>query len=139
MNKTRNAGRTPLGAMYQTTFVKPWHDTRAVARAAAKAATDELRERAVTELAQRSRDEARATGASRFIGKPCPRHDSAERYTLDGKCVLCTKERNGVRAGRMRMPEKLRGNIHSIRIPVVGRERNKKQEVAAPVLELDAE
>jgi hypothetical protein len=131
---------TPTGAMYQTTFVKPWQDTRATARAKAKRATDELRERAVNDAAKRSRADARASGASRFIGLPCPRHVTAERYTGDGKCVLCVQERNDANAGRTRLPVKLRETINTIRIPVVGRERGKVRLTApSPVLELDAD
>lgn len=85
-----------------------WQDKRAEARAAAKLALDALRERAIDELATRSREEARSRGAARYIGRPCDRHASGERFVANGCCTLCARESEDARCGRVRPPEKLR-------------------------------
>lgn len=42
-----------------------------------------------------SQQEAKSQGLSRFFtGKPCKRGHICERYSADGDCVLCKKERN---------------------------------------------
>jgi hypothetical protein len=116
--------------------VAHWQDTHAASRAKARAATDAVRDRAIADLTKRSRADARAADAKTFIGRPCDRHANAERYTIDGKCVLCVQEYNNARRGVVRAPVKLR--VNRIRIAVIGRERPKHQTTAAPVLELDA-
>jgi hypothetical protein len=102
--------RDPVGVAH-------WQDQRAAERAAAKAKTDELRQRILNERAESNRREARTRGAKTFIGKPCVRHDSAERYVTDSRCVLCVKEKNDAQAGRSPSTEKLRINKISQRIP----------------------
>lgn len=41
--------------------------------------------------------EAARRGEKQYVGKPCPQHPDAKRYTSNGACVECTKTR---RAGR---------------------------------------
>lgn len=111
--------------------VTRWTDTRAAARATAKAKLDEMRAGAIEALAKKSRAEARERGAPRYIGKPCERHDNAERYTSDGKCVLCSQEHQAARHGRPQKAVKLRAV--TIRNPIVSKFTGR----AAPVIWLD--
>jgi hypothetical protein len=93
----------------ESSLTEKWKgDGRTEARAAAKAKLDELRDRAIKELAERSRADAVARGARRFIGKPCPRHVSAERSTRSGRCVYCAREAAAAHEGAPRVCGELR-------------------------------
>ena len=111
------------GARPEGTDIKKWADSRAAARAAAKAKLDEMRQGAIAALAKKSRKEARERGAVKFIGLPCERHDNAERYVKGGGCVLCVQEKNAAKRGKTIMPIKLRESmsLRNLRPPVVGR------------------
>ena len=37
--------------------------------------------------------EAARKGEKRYVGKPCPEHADAQRYTSNGACVECTRVR----------------------------------------------
>ena len=100
----------PISTCYgaQTLHLEHWTNKRAAARAAAKVALDAAREKAIDDMAARSRKAARACGAPRFIGRPCSRHDNAERYIANGECVFCKREKNDAMRGVARPPENLR-------------------------------
>ena len=54
-----------------------------------------------------SRNAAIELGARRYFdGKPCPHGHVAERYTLNGYCVDCQRQRN--REDRARARERMR-------------------------------
>jgi hypothetical protein len=82
-------------------FIARWRDRpkRTKERARAQAELDAIRADAVAALAIRSRSEARERGAKRFIGLPCTRHNSAERYSVSGNCCHCVSERTAARRG----------------------------------------
>lgn len=124
--------------------VAHWQDRRCKERAKAKAATDAAYAGAVAALAQKSRADARSRRAPRYIGTPCPRHDSAERYTASGQCIYCDREVTAARRGAPQIFGTLRGSVHSARPRTSHRPQfftrgKAKLEGAAPILELDAE
>jgi hypothetical protein len=113
--RCKNAQRTP------SADIQEWVDRRAEARAKAKAALDELRASVLWRVASQNRNEAKARGVKRYIGHPCDKHDTAERYTSTGHCVICAREiRDQVRGTptvNLRLDRKLRRK--SVRAPLV--------------------
>lgn len=56
-----------------------------------------------------SRRDALAAGLTRyFTGKPCKNGHAAERYTSDGRCVVCSMERNREHRQKPGVKERLR-------------------------------
>ncbi len=46
--------------------------------------------------------EAAHKGEKRYSGKPCLEHANAKRYTINGACVECTRERRAKRGDEIR-------------------------------------
>ena len=46
--------------------------------------------------------EAAGRGAKRYRGKDCAEHPGAERYTINGRCVDCTREVSEARQDEIR-------------------------------------
>jgi len=121
--------------------LRQWQDRRKGARAKAKEQTDAAREGAIAALARKSRVDARARGAKRYVGMPCERHDSAERYVATGQCVFCDAEWTSARRGKPRSFGRLRGSIHRVRPMTSHRPQTIRyaKPGAWPVLLLDGE
>lgn len=93
-----------------TVALEPWKNSRTEAQAKAKAELDRARAGAVAALAKKSRADAKARGAARYIGAGCSRHASGERFTVSGICVLCAAEYQAARRGKPQQFGKLRGD-----------------------------
>lgn len=134
----RHLGKIEVGPHDPPT--EPWKDTRVAARAKAKAATEAAREGAIAALAHKSRSDAKARGATRYIGAPCERHGVVERYAASGMCVFCSAEWVAARRGMPRAFGKVRV-VPYLRPHMMHRPMRfvEKTATATPVLELDDE
>ena len=72
--------------------VKPWRDSRVAARRKARAKTETLLASVLYQAASQNRQDAIARKAPRYIGAPCPKHGTPERYSVSGHCVICSRE-----------------------------------------------
>lgn len=84
--------------------VKPWRDTRVGARRKAKVKTDALLASVLYRVASQNRKDALARKAPRYVGAPCAKHNTAERYTTTGHCVVCSREASNARRSERRRP-----------------------------------
>ena len=128
-----------MSGEYVTIGTKHWtvKPERRAARAKAAAETEATRQGAIAALAAKSRRDARARGAKRYIGMPCDRHASAERYVATSQCVFCTAEKVASRRGDVRVYGELRPRSNHRPYMRHRSGPKPKLENATPVIELD--
>lgn len=127
-------------AAHQT---KHWEDRRVRQRAKARTKHETMLAQILWHRAHENRQDAIARGAPHYIGKPCKKHDNAERVTSCGTCIICVREAaERHRGGPVRAPRldrKLRPCLSTRRLLPESYSSGKQKVVVKPVIELDAD